>query len=88
MVLIFHAIEESSTSTKNLKHVFEAYLIFIITYFSVETEKGIFDAILEGHIDFESEPWPKISDSAKDLVRKMLIQEPKKRITAAQVLGL
>nr|ABE72958.1 calcium dependent protein kinase 3 [Medicago truncatula] len=54
--------------------------------FWAETEKGIFDAILEGHIDFESEPWPKISDSAKDLVRKMLIQEPKKRITAAQVL--
>ncbi|MCI06603.1 calcium-dependent protein kinase, partial [Trifolium medium] len=53
---------------------------------SVETEKGIFDAILEGHIDFDSDPWPKISDSAKDLVRKMLIQDPKKRITSAQVL--
>jgi calcium-dependent protein kinase len=55
---------------------------------SVETEKGIFDAILEGHIDFDSDPWPKISDSAKDLVRKMLIQDPKKRITSAQVLGV
>lgn len=88
MIFDFQTIEELSTSTKNLKHVFQAYLILIITYFSVETEKGIFDAILEGHIDFESEPWPKISDSAKDLVRKMLIQEPKKRITAAQVLGV
>ncbi|CAJ2639765.1 unnamed protein product [Trifolium pratense] len=54
--------------------------------FWAETEKGIFDAILEGHIDFDSDPWPKISDSAKDLVRKMLIQDPKKRITSAQVL--
>ncbi|XP_073225168.1 calcium-dependent protein kinase 2-like [Cicer arietinum] len=54
--------------------------------FWAETEKGIFDAILEGHIDFESQPWPKISNSAKDLVRKMLIQDPKKRITSAQVL--
>ncbi|KAJ1407903.1 Serine/threonine-protein kinase, active site [Sesbania bispinosa] len=54
--------------------------------FWAETEKGIFDAILEGHIDFESQPWPQISDSAKDLVRKMLIQDPKKRITSAQVL--
>ncbi|XP_010923909.1 calcium-dependent protein kinase 2 isoform X1 [Elaeis guineensis] len=54
--------------------------------FWAETEKGIFDAILQGYIDFESDPWPSISDSAKDLVRKMLTQDPKKRITSAQVL--
>lgn len=54
--------------------------------FWAETEKGIFDAVLKGDIDFESEPWPKISNSAKDLVRKMLTQDPKKRITSAQVL--
>lgn len=54
--------------------------------FWAETEKGIFDAILEGVIDFETEPWPSISRSAKDLVRKMLTQDPKKRITSAQVL--
>ncbi|XP_065044946.1 calcium-dependent protein kinase 2-like isoform X1 [Musa acuminata AAA Group] len=51
-----------------------------------ETERGIFDAILKGEIDFESAPWPSISSSAKDLVMKMLKQDPKKRITAAQVL--
>ncbi|XP_010675716.2 calcium-dependent protein kinase 33 [Beta vulgaris subsp. vulgaris] len=54
--------------------------------FWAETEKGIFDAILQGHIDFESKPWPSISNGAKDLVKKMLTQDPKKRITAAQVL--
>ncbi|KAD3067043.1 hypothetical protein R6Q59_018830 [Mikania micrantha] len=54
--------------------------------FWAETEKGIFDAILEGHIDFESDPWPSISPSAKDLVRRMLTQDTKKRITSAQVL--
>ncbi|KAK7245856.1 hypothetical protein RIF29_40708 [Crotalaria pallida] len=54
--------------------------------FWAETEKGIFDAILEGEIDFESQPWPSISNSAKDLVRKMLTQDPKKRITSAEVL--
>ncbi|QCD79735.1 calcium-dependent protein kinase 2-like [Vigna unguiculata] len=54
--------------------------------FWAETEKGIFNAILEGELDFVSEPWPSISDSAKDLVRKMLTQDPKKRITSAQVL--
>ncbi|GAV72920.1 Pkinase domain-containing protein/EF_hand_5 domain-containing protein, partial [Cephalotus follicularis] len=54
--------------------------------FWAETEKGIFDAILKGDIDFESQPWPSISNSAKDLVRKMLTQDPKKRLTSAQVL--
>ncbi|KAL9316639.1 hypothetical protein ACSQ67_017640 [Phaseolus vulgaris] len=54
--------------------------------FWAETERGIFDSILQGHIDFESSPWPSISSSAKDLVRKMLTKDPKKRITSAQVL--
>ncbi|KAG7957617.1 hypothetical protein I3843_11G184600 [Carya illinoinensis] len=54
--------------------------------FWAETEKGIFDAILKGEIDFESKPWPSISGIAKDLVRKMLTQDPKKRITSIQVL--
>lgn len=54
--------------------------------FWAETERGIFDAVLRGHIDFDSQPWPSISSSAKDLVRRMLTQDPKKRITAAQVL--
>ncbi|OVA15957.1 Protein kinase domain [Macleaya cordata] len=54
--------------------------------FWAETEKGIFDAVLEGYIDFKSAPWPSISDAAKDLIRKMLTQDPKKRITASQVL--
>ncbi|KAG0470896.1 hypothetical protein HPP92_017016 [Vanilla planifolia] len=54
--------------------------------FWAENEKGIFDAILQGDIDFESAPWPSISNSAKDLVRKMLTQNPKQRITSAQAL--
>ncbi|KAF9621650.1 hypothetical protein IFM89_025561 [Coptis chinensis] len=55
--------------------------------FWAETEKGIFDAILEGKIDLRSAPWPSISDAAKDLVKKMLTWDPKKRINAAQALA-
>ncbi|XP_052174614.1 calcium-dependent protein kinase 20-like [Diospyros lotus] len=51
-----------------------------------ETEQGIFEQVLKGELDFVSEPWPSISDSAKDLVRKMLLRDPKKRITAHEVL--
>ncbi|XP_010536433.1 PREDICTED: calcium-dependent protein kinase 29 [Tarenaya hassleriana] len=51
-----------------------------------ETEKSIFEAILEGKLDLESSPWPSISEDAKDLIRKMLKRDPKKRITAAEAL--
>ncbi|RDX78881.1 hypothetical protein CR513_40772, partial [Mucuna pruriens] len=54
--------------------------------FWAETEPGIFRQILIGKIDFQSEPWPSISDSAKDLIRKMLDQNPKTRLTAHEVL--
>ncbi|KAI4319556.1 hypothetical protein MLD38_033141 [Melastoma candidum] len=51
-----------------------------------ETEQGIFEQVLKGDLDFESEPWPSISDEAKDLVRRMLVRDPKKRLTAHEVL--
>lgn len=43
--------------------------------------------IQNAEIDFQSNPWPCISRSAKDIVEKMLNRDPKTRITAAQVLG-
>ncbi|EYU35947.1 hypothetical protein ABFS82_14G222300 [Erythranthe guttata] len=55
--------------------------------FWAESETGIFNAILRGHIDFSSDPWPSISSGAKDLVRKMLNSDPKQRLTASQVLS-
>ncbi|KAL6963578.1 Calcium-dependent protein kinase 5 [Sarracenia purpurea var. burkii] len=54
--------------------------------FWAETQQGIFDAVLKGHIDFESDPWPLISDSAKDLIQKMLCSRPSERLTAHEVL--
>lgn len=51
-----------------------------------ETEQGIFEQVLKGELDFISEPWPSISESAKDLVRRMLVRDPKKRMTAHEVL--
>nr|GEU91075.1 calcium-dependent protein kinase 26 [Tanacetum cinerariifolium] len=54
--------------------------------FWAETQQGIFDAVLKGYIDFDSDPWPLISDSAKDLIRKMLCSRPSDRLTAHEVL--
>jgi len=55
--------------------------------FWAETEQGIFDAVLRGKIDFEADPWPKISSGAKDLVTKMLNPNIQERLTAQQVLN-
>uniref|UniRef100_A0A7N1A5P9 non-specific serine/threonine protein kinase n=1 Tax=Kalanchoe fedtschenkoi TaxID=63787 RepID=A0A7N1A5P9_KALFE len=51
-----------------------------------ETEQGIFEQVLKGELDFVSEPWPSISEGAKDLVKRMLVRDPKKRLTAHEVL--
>ena len=53
-----------------------------------ETEQQIFDSILKGDLDLRSEPWPKVSESAKDCVRRMLNPDPKKRATADEVRGV
>jgi calcium-dependent protein kinase len=54
--------------------------------FWAETEQEIFEQVLHGDLDFLSDPWPSISEEAKDLVRKMLVRDPKKRPTAHEVL--
>lgn len=55
--------------------------------FWADNEQGIFDAVLRGHIDFSSDPWPSISSGAKELVKKMLRQDPKERLTAVEILN-
>lgn len=82
--------------SKTVLHIYYPFILFFFKSFVLvsylprllpsETEAGIFRQILQGPLDFESEPWPLISDSAKDLVRNMLNRDPKKRFTAHQVL--
>ncbi|KAH9651739.1 calcium-dependent protein kinase 9 [Citrus sinensis] len=54
--------------------------------FWAETDQGVAQAILKGEINFQRDPFPSISSSAIELVRRMLTQDPKRRITVAQVL--
>ncbi|KAI8562201.1 hypothetical protein RHMOL_Rhmol03G0016100 [Rhododendron molle] len=55
--------------------------------FWAETEQGVAQAIIRSVVDFKRDPWPKVSDNAKDLVKKMLDPDPKRRLTAQQVLA-
>ncbi|CAN8247637.1 unnamed protein product [Cochlearia groenlandica] len=54
--------------------------------FWAETEEGIAHAIVRGSIDFERDPWPKVSYEAKELVKNMLDANPYSRLTVQEVL--
>ncbi|XP_050258275.1 calcium-dependent protein kinase 24 [Quercus robur] len=54
--------------------------------FWAETEEGIAHAIVRGDVDFERDPWPKVSAEAKDLVQNMLDPNPYSRMTMDEVL--
>ncbi|KAL1803022.1 hypothetical protein ACET3Z_031669 [Daucus carota] len=55
--------------------------------FWAETEEGIALSIIKGRIDFNREPWPKVSEDAKELVKGMLDPNPSSRMTVEEVLG-
>ncbi|MBA0744542.1 hypothetical protein Gogos_007157 [Gossypium gossypioides] len=51
-----------------------------------KTKSRIFDAVRAADLQFPSDPWDRISDSAKNLLRGMLNTDPSQRFTALQVL--
>ena len=50
--------------------------------FSGKSEDEILKKVKVGKFKFDPEDWDKISEDAKNLIRKMLTLDPKKRITA------
>ncbi|XP_002521658.2 calcium-dependent protein kinase 28 [Ricinus communis] len=73
----------------------DVWSIGVITYillcgrrpFWDKTEDGIFKEVLRNKPDFRRKPWPSISSSAKDFVKKLLVKDPRVRLTAAQALS-
>jgi len=53
--------------------------------FYAENNSKLFEKIMSGSYSFPSPYWDKISSSAKDLIRCMLVVDPKKRFTSIQV---
>jgi serine/threonine protein kinase len=51
-----------------------------------DTPQEIFEAVLCGRLRFPSDPWLSISNSAKDLIRRMVCRDVTKRLSAHQVL--
>ncbi|ESQ53480.1 hypothetical protein EUTSA_v10027243mg [Eutrema salsugineum] len=73
----------------------DVWSIGVITYillcgrrpFWDKTQDGIFNEVMRKKPDFKTIPWPTISNSAKDFVKKLLVKEPLARLTAAQALS-
>nr|KYP74047.1 Calcium-dependent protein kinase 28 [Cajanus cajan] len=73
----------------------DVWSIGVITYillcgrrpFWDKTEDGIFKEVLRKKPDFRRKPWPTISNAAKDFVKKLLVKDPRARLTAAQALS-
>ncbi|XP_058084737.1 calcium-dependent protein kinase 13 [Magnolia sinica] len=51
-----------------------------------KTKSRIFDAVRAADLRFPLDPWGCISESAKDLITRMLSTDPVQRLSAAQVL--
>ncbi|OVA04924.1 Protein kinase domain [Macleaya cordata] len=73
----------------------DVWSIGVITYillcgrrpFWDKTEDGIFKEVMRNKPDFRRKPWPSISNSAKDFIKKLLVKDPRARLTAAQALS-
>lgn len=55
--------------------------------FWARTESGIFRAVLKADPNFTEPPWPSLSIEGKDFVKRLLIKDPRRRMTAAQALS-
>eukprot|EP01026_Neomeris_dumetosa_P061957 TRINITY_DN58543_c0_g1_i4.p1 TRINITY_DN58543_c0_g1~~TRINITY_DN58543_c0_g1_i4.p1 ORF type:complete len:378 (-),score=41.01 TRINITY_DN58543_c0_g1_i4:674-1807(-) len=51
-----------------------------------DNEEQIFKMVMKGRLDFETDPWPRLSDAAKDCVRCLLTADVSRRATSAQIL--
>jgi len=54
--------------------------------FYEENNAQLFKAIMEGRFSYPAPYWSGVSDSAKDLINKLLVVDPKKRFSAEQAL--
>jgi serine/threonine protein kinase len=52
-----------------------------------ESHKELYNRIKEGKLEFDNEVWANVSPDAKDLLKKLLCVDYRKRITAQEAIG-
>ena len=91
---IYYISPEIISKEKNYTEKCDIWSCGVIMYilltgqppFNSSSDAKIAKKILEGKFDMEKYPWPIISDQAKDLVKKLLEIDDKKRISAEEAL--
>lgn len=51
------------------------------------SQKELFRNIVMGKYDFQEESWAHVSEEAKDLVRKLLVTDPSRRLTSREAMA-
>ena len=63
-------------------------LLFVIlsgcSPFAADDEEKLLEAVAEARYEFHDHEWKGVSEDAKDLIRKLLVVDPSKRLTMAQ----
>ena len=55
--------------------------------FSEESNEVLFEKIKKAEFEFASPDWDPVSDSAKHLIKNLLMVDPKRRFNADKILG-
>lgn len=55
--------------------------------FMGRSQRELFKAIVVGKFDFPREDWKDVSETAKDLIRGLLVTDPAKRMTASKAMA-
>lgn len=55
--------------------------------FSGRSQKQLFRNIVMGQYEFEEDGWAHVSEQAKDLVRKLLVTDPSKRLSSREAMA-
>ena len=63
-----------------------SFILFINPPFVGANDSQLIQSIFESKLTFPKEDWKNISESAKDLIKKMLSSE-KKRISAKEIMN-
>lgn len=61
------------------------YLLSGSKPFDCEDNFELFEMIKQGEYDLTDEAWSHVSDEAKDLINKVLVVDPTKRISADEL---
>jgi calcium/calmodulin-dependent protein kinase I len=89
-----YAAPEVLTGESSYEKSVDLWSVGVITYvllcgfppFFAKTQPALFEKIIKAEYSFPDPEWTYVSETAKDFIRKLLVLDPKKRLTAEEAL--